>query len=104
MLSKKLDMSSRAIFHLGNCPTATILTEIQVVNRVIVAVHFVAVPLTKNVDHISRTLNMLKLHQYLISLLRKMQNTHLEPAIKRIWQTGKILKKEIIHQLIENYF
>src|SRR6266446_5590975 len=36
----------------------------------------------KNVDHINWTLNLFKLHQYLISLLRKTQNTFLEPAVK----------------------
>jgi hypothetical protein len=32
-------------------------------------------------DHISRTLNLFELHQYLISLLRKTQNTFLELAL-----------------------
>jgi len=36
----------------------------------------------KNVDHINRTLNQFELHQYFISLLRKTQNTFLEPAVK----------------------
>ena len=53
----------------------------------------------QTVDHISRTLNQFKLHQYLISLLRKTQNTFLEPAVSLIWQMGYFPKKEISHQI-----
>src|SRR6266446_94536 len=35
----------------------------------------------QTIDHINRTLNIFELHQYLISLLRKTQNTFLEPAL-----------------------
>src|SRR6266700_105593 len=49
----------------------------------------VAVLLTKNVDNINRTLDLSKLHQYHISLLRKTQNTFPEPAVSGIWLMGK---------------
>jgi hypothetical protein len=58
----------------------------------------VAVLLMKNVDAMGRTLNMAELHQYLISLLRKMQNTCKALVISRIWQMGIFPKKENFHQ------
>jgi len=40
--------------------------------------------ISKNIDHMNLTLNVFELHQYLISLLRKMQNTFSEQAVKKI--------------------
>src|SRR6266436_1784697 len=54
----------------------------------------VAVLLTKNVDNINRTLDLSKLHQYLISLLRKMQNTFETSAISRFGRWEFFPKKE----------
>ena len=62
----------------------------------------VAVLKIKNVDHINRFLKLFKLHQYLISLLRKMQNTLLELAVKRFWLMGIFPKKESGHQTIDH--
>ena len=42
----------------------------------------------KNVDHMNWTLNVFEVHQYLISLLRKTQNTLSEPAVKKNWVMG----------------
>ena len=50
------------------------------------------------------TLNVFELHQYLIFLLRKTQNTFSEPLVKKKWVMGICPKKEIINQMIENYF
>ena len=47
----------------------------------------------ENVDHINWTLNLFELHQYLISLLRKMQNTRGEPAVSGIWLMGIFSQK-----------
>jgi hypothetical protein len=49
-------------------------------------------------------MNLFELHQYLISLLRKTQNTFAEPVAKKKWVMGVFPKKEIINQMIENYF
>src|SRR6267378_59143 len=64
----------------------------------------VDVLLTKNVDHINWTLNLVELHQYLISLLRKMQNTFLELAVSGFGRWESFPKKENFHHMIENYF
>ena len=58
----------------------------------------------QTIDHINRTLNIFELHQYLISLLRKTQNTFSEPLVKKKWVMEMFPKKEIINQMIENYF
>jgi len=64
----------------------------------------VAVPKMKNVDHINWTLNLFELHQYLISLLRKTQNTFPNAAVTGIWlmgicsQKGNFLPKDRSHQ------
>ena len=50
------------------------------------------------------TLNVFELHQHLISLLRKTQNTFLEPAVSGFGRWESFPKKKIIHQMIENYF
>src|SRR6267143_1910190 len=54
--------------------------------------------------HINKTVNLFELHQYLISLLRKMQNTFSEPVVKKIWvlgicsQKGNLSTKHRSHQ------
>ena len=47
----------------------------------------------KNIDHINCTLNQFELHQYLISLLRKTQNTFPELALLEIWLMGIFSQK-----------
>ena len=39
------------------------------------------------------TLNVFELHKYLISLLRKTQNTFLEPVMKKFWLMGIFSQK-----------
>ena len=58
----------------------------------------------QTIGHINRTLSLFELHQYLISLLRKTQNTFSEPPVKKKWVMGIFPKEEIINQMIENYF
>jgi len=52
----------------------------------------------QRIDHISRILNVSKLCWYLISLLRKTQNTFLEPAVKFFGWWESFPKKETHHQ------
>ena len=56
----------------------------------------------QTIGHINRTLSLFELHQYLISILRKMQNTFSELAVKKIGWWEFIPKKEIYHQTIDN--
>src|SRR6266700_1015963 len=42
----------------------------------------------QTLGHINRTVNLFELHQYIISLLRKMQHTFSEPAVKKNWGMG----------------
>src|SRR6266436_5852562 len=62
----------------------------------------VDVLLTKNVDHINWTLNLVESHQYLISLLRKMQNTFLEPAVMEFSDGNCFPKKETFYQSVDH--
>src|SRR6267378_4958219 len=45
------------------------------------------------IDHINRTLKLFELYQYLVSLLRKMQNTFPKPVVKRFWLMGNFSQK-----------
>src|SRR5882762_2036716 len=45
------------------------------------------------IDHINRTLKLFELYQYLVSLLRKMQNTFPKPVVKKFWLMGKFSQK-----------
>src|SRR6266446_10432118 len=62
----------------------------------------VDVLLTKNVDHINWTLNLVELHQYLISLLRKMQNTFLELVLWNLADGNCFPKKETFYQSVDH--
>ena len=56
----------------------------------------------QTIGHINRTLILFELHQYLISILRKMQNTFSELAVKKFGWWEFIPKKEIYHQTIDH--
>ena len=47
----------------------------------------------QNIDYISRTLNTLESYQYLLSLLRKTQNTFPDTAQKIFWLMGIFSQK-----------
>ena len=47
----------------------------------------------QTLGHINRTMNLFELHQYIISLLMKMQNTISEPAVKKNWVMGICSRK-----------
>ena len=48
----------------------------------------------QTLGHINRTVNLFELHQYIISLRRKIQNTFSEPAVKKISWWECFSKKE----------
>ena len=56
--------------------------------------------INKNIDHMNLTLNVFELHQYLVSLLRKTQNTFSEQAVKKIGWWEFFPKKEIYYQTL----
>src|SRR6266568_601232 len=49
--------------------------------------------INKNIDHMNLTLNVFELHQYLVSLLRKTQNTFSEQAVKKKVGDGNLFPK-----------